>query len=341
MVDIALGGFSGIQLDNFKIAPEVVGASLTFQSAGRTVQIKLPTDVNQEANYTCQHWKADDKPYSYNLHRLFVRADFGEQLDLPPEILGKPTNQFDLIPTLQQDQLETLAYSFALTADTLYNRFLGVVRWKMLDGVFGRPEHQDFPGWTKVIDWASDASVWGKGGMLKVCYRLPVTADDWSQIEAALQNDGTSPIYFDLLFDAEQHYEARSLNRCVVETAMACEVYVKERITTHLPKPLSPVARSLIERARMPDQFKMLRETLTPAEEQQFDGIRPNLNQLIEARNKVVHTGKNDGLTDPICLDFLHTARSLLTLGRLNAPKFFPRNTREFQGIKYSKIPGL
>jgi len=50
MVDIALGGFSGIQLDNFKIAPEVVGASLTFQSAGRTVQIKLPTDVNQEAN---------------------------------------------------------------------------------------------------------------------------------------------------------------------------------------------------------------------------------------------------------------------------------------------------
>lgn len=191
-----------------------------------------------------------------------------------------------------------------------------MLRWKTLNGAICRPAViGPYRERTFLTERESGHKFWCTTAMLTVQGTHTVTVQQWAGAQAALQRGETSPIWFDLVFDAREHLELGDLNRTVVDLAMACEVCMKHRTMASLPQGLNSSVLRYLDRARVRDRrFKMFEETLSPASVEQFLPLRNSLEALFDDRNEVVHGGTSATLVEADCHNYLSTALALITL---------------------------
>jgi hypothetical protein len=345
MVLVNLGFESALTVHNVTITPDMVGASMSFMSQGREVRIELPSDTKVRSYFRPASSGADGTVYLYHLHRLYVRFDIGETRELPPELLESPRNQYELVSEEEEHWLANKREDLDDVGKAFYERWLRVLRWKVLDGSIGRIQQEPLSGFANITDWTTQQRIWGGGGSSDVfdTTRPKLTKPLWVETEQALQGGGGAPIYFDLLFDAEQQFEIGDLDLCVVQLAVACEVYMKERITAVIPANLlPPAAMELLERARVRDgKFRMFVETLPAPQVTPFKLIRDDLDALFRARNNVAHKGSDQALNDTDCLRYVNTTRSLLLLGTTGLRTYHPLTNRLYKHMHLPSKPKL
>ena len=320
------------------ILDDLVGASMSFKKDGTLIRIELPSDRTRTDHLrkTGNQIDAAGQPIDkYDVAwvkivvedaevlRLLDRADLRQPDDTHEQVVAKSKGAVF-------EDLEKRGAIAENLVKSVYDAWARAIQWATLDGTYGRIPKRQQMGGTALINKFNDYEIFSTGRVsdLFVTYRY-LTRDAWSAAEQALQNGGV-PVYWGLLFDAEQHFEGRDLNRSILDLAMACEVYTKERIRKTLPGPLTKGIEDVIERAPMPVQMNLLEEALTglELELEQYKAIRKLVGKIYDARNTVVHAGSNDELTDQECYEDLKVGRQLLMLGKTGFPEYIPISAR-------------
>ena len=134
--------------------------------------------------------------------------------------------------------------------------------------------------------------------------------------ESALKGGLQVPVHFDLLLDAEHHlFELGDLRRSVIDGAVCCEAFMRQRVAGQLPVGLGATARKHVERANVrPTLMDMFAEKLDDGGRARFDALRQSLDTLFVARNEILHRGIKKDLTTAGCTAFLKSARDLMFL---------------------------
>lgn len=330
MVAVNLGFELAVEVNKMPIKAELVGACMSFSALGWKVRIELPADTKVKSYYS-PFLRGENGPSAYDLHRLYVRLPLGEARDLPEEVLTLPMGQFEIMPKEDQGWLTRKAEDLNEVARAMYQRWLSAVRWKLLNGSLGRVPWYPQVGSASITNWDTGHRIWGKGSSSDLIdLRTPrFDLAVWREIEATLQNNGRSPVSFDLLFDAEENFELGNLDQSVIQLAVACEVFMKGRLHNKLPPGASNSARRRIDQDKIrADNYKKFMGTLDPAELARFNAIVSDIDKLFVARNTAAHEGANRSLTDGDVLNFVNAARDLLLIDQPGPHTLMPRSHR-------------
>jgi hypothetical protein len=139
---------------------------------------------------------------------------------------------------------------------------------------------------------------------------------EWHEVEEALKLGQQSPIYIDLMFDGIEQFKLGELQSSVVDLAVACEAFMRARVSQNLPSGLTDAVLKYIDEIpirRVLDN--LLQDTLSDEQNGYLKSIRPTLRQLFKARNKILHSGHKEDLTPADCKKYIEAAKKLVAIG--------------------------
>ena len=98
-----------------------------------------------------------------------------------------------------------------------------------------------------------------------------------------------------------------------IDSAVACDEYMRHNVSGHLPATLRTTARKHVERANVrPTLVDMFADNLDDEQRARLSAVRVRLEALFTARNEILHRGHKKDPTQAACKDFLQVARGLL-----------------------------
>jgi hypothetical protein len=202
-------------------------------------------------------------------------------------------------------------------AENAFDAWLRVLRWKSNNGHIGRPILVGpESGWgTYLIEentghrfWAATRTLHGPPGQA-------LTLVEWSDAAHALSSGVFSPVHYDLLFDAIEHFQIEDFQRSIVDSAVACESYMRAKVMQTVPLGLGDSIRKYIDEANIRQVLnRFFPEILTEEKRAKLKGINSMLHQLFDARNTILHSGHKADLTLSECQRYLEATQTLIAL---------------------------
>lgn len=236
---------------------------------------------------------------------------------LPSEVLDRPPKAVDLFSANQRKGLDKQAERYGEIAAEAFDLWIRTLRWKCRSSLIGRPAIQGFEtAWgTYLLDDCSKKRIWVAPRMLTLGRYKRVTVQHRIAVGDALENGLSPPVFYDLLFDGEEHLRVGDLQRAVVDLAVACESFVRAEVVQWLPSTLKEALRNYIEEANV-RQFAIhfFPEILTPEDQKRLERLNCSLHRLFDARNTILHSGHKEDLTLDDCSEFLDVARELFSM---------------------------
>ena len=301
---------------SFAISTNLLGNSHEFLYESHHVKVELPklSDI-----------QGDDTPYvrvykGYDAGTVFVKnIDVVLSTNQKVRVPEKSLNMFSerdvyFFEESQRKNLDKLAEKYNNVAFKAYEKWAKVMRWKARATINGPEIRHDIrvkaPSLIDTVTgkqfYFTGMSSWG------LSYRV-INEDDWNRAQNALKNNEIPPAHIDLMSDAIKHFNARDLQRCVVDLAVACEAFLRAKVADKMPSDTPHSFRVYLDEVnirRLMDRF--INDILDENEKKVFSKVKSNLNQLFDARNKLAHIGTKDDITVEQCLVFLKTVYSLI-----------------------------
>jgi hypothetical protein len=293
---------------------------MRFVEDGLPVEVQLPSldrvdkhddEMMRTDVFTSRH--GEDPSYTVTVVDLITYPDETRLLPVDPvarrEVAGKG-----------DETLRGLVDKCSHVAERAFNRWAGVLRWKAKAHWIGRREFKWHPGsWQcSLFDRASREKIWGIGQHVgpPIYVDFQVTSEQWGQIEGALAGGESSPVYFDLLYDAKWALEYDELRRFVIDAAAASEVYMKTRTLETMPQGVTAAVRDYVARANVSRFYQHLFPDILPQGRANagWVEIKGDLHELFEARNTLLHDGTHDALKAADCQRYAKAATKLLNL---------------------------
>lgn len=307
------------------IEPALIGADLQFDQEGVRIRIKLPSadrinkpihedTFDTDISVTAHELTKPPTPLAYGVYSIFVLTYPNEPFDLPndPEsVKALSSGNRSLLRII-----ETGSY----LADRAFERWAGVLRWKSGAHWLARrrrPQHpHQWRGEVRLRESGQRLAGLSHGNMGVSHVGFNVTTKHWLQTEQALQAGESSPIYFDLLHDAQWVLETEELRRCVIDAAAACEVYMKTKVLDALPSGISPTVRRYTSRANVSKFYGDFFPDILPGGRSNptWEAIKGDINALFTERNTLLHDGTHEHLTHTDCARYVAAARTLLSI---------------------------
>lgn len=235
---------------------------------------------------------------------------------MPEGVLAQRPNARELLTEAQQDSLRTIADSHLKVATRAFERWARTMRWKTRSWRLGREELEVIrSGWGCHLRQAGTRNrVWVYHPPFIIYATPTVTLTQWTTAEAALAKGEESPVFVDLLLDAEMHLHSRDVRRATVDAAVAAETYIRAVVQRSLPSDTGEKVRDLIDQANIrPVMGKLYPEALD-----KLSPLKPDphtlktVHQLLDVRNKVVHLGDVAGVDAAKCRKYVDAVRRLL-----------------------------
>jgi hypothetical protein len=301
-----------IEVSNVDIPPALLGARFSVERDGRLVDLLLPSvddigkpEGNPRLQLTGSHTDGDPAKNSYSVSRILFRIPTTGALDLPEH---EPQNDSLGFKTMFAVVEET-----APIAHAVFNEWTRVIRWKCLNAWLARPEDES-SGWRGSLhDADTSERLLGTGSHTSTARWTKISVDAWIEAKQSMQDAVPSPIWFDLALDGQWHRDRGDLRRAVIDTAVACEVFLKSKVLDSLPLARAGL-KAHLERASV----SVFRERLFPeiipfGKHSTWDGIKNTLGELFTARNGLMHNGHRELLAND-CQRFCAAAQTLLTM---------------------------
>lgn len=189
-------------------------------------------------------------------------------------------------------------------------RLIELIRWHTNQTWVGRGGHRSYHDLRQA--WVPEG---GRGALIGTGHRLiqgstPVggvlLGEDfklldeaiWRQVAQDLYSGTTSGLHDRLLLDAHYFLHGGNLLRCVLEAAIACEVYARKRVSDLATAPDDPVLKELTRSGSFVERYLHLAPSYLRSrslKEEQPDLWR-RVQELFQARNNAAHVAK---LSDP------------------------------------------
>ncbi|MEW6716257.1 MAG: hypothetical protein AB1345_01955 [Chloroflexota bacterium] len=321
---------------NLYIEPALLGLEHEFSFEGYSIAISLPTskDIPSEDELfktpqddyrlfriSYNTWKEVNGhkiPVAYWIHSVDVKIKLVDTLSIPEDMLPRHPNAYNLITKEQQDHLNALADEYGQIAEKAFDLWVRIMRWKCDNSSIGRPEIRGVnSGWgTYLLEASSENRIWRGETVIRFHRSKPVTKKEWNEVQVALQEGQTSPIYYDLMFDAVEHMKIGDLQRSVVDLAISCESLLRKIVTQNLPIGLNDAMTNYISNAKI-NWFldKFFPQILQPPNALIFSNMKGKLKDLFQARNDIVHSRKPVLITLNECGEFIKVTKELILLG--------------------------
>jgi hypothetical protein len=304
---------------NFAVVPELLGRSHTFPFDQRTITIELPTidelsqDPTREGRVDILSYREEASstvPICLSVNSVDVLVQLPKQVHVPEQILHQPPNAYDVLSQDQQSHLEKLAETHGSIAEKAFDVWVRTLRWKSNNGSIGRPEVLGpRSGWTTyLLDETTRHRFWAATQIFKARSRMAVTLAEWNEAERVLGNGIRSPVFYDLMFDAMEHFRLGDLQRSVVDVAVACESFMRVKVKPYLPDVTDETNIRQVLNHFFP-------KTLSTDETRLLESIRYILHQLFTARNSILHSGNKADLTSSECQKYLEATEKLISIG--------------------------
>lgn len=324
-ITLPIGSWNRFVTRNLLIDPILIGASHEFTYEKSRVKIQLPSrkylpteplEGELLSFYVYKEVEGKKLPSHLRVHAVDVEIFTGQQVTINDAILNQLPNAYDLVPELRQNQFATIAEAHNSLAESAYNLWIRVLRWKSDDSAIGRPEvvgHKS--GWgTYLIAESTHGRIWNfsQPDTLEIGETV-ITPETWNDADSDLKSGMNPPIFVELMFDAVQHIKLGDFQRATVDMAVACESYLRMLVSSSLPSDLSNSVREYLDEANIrPVLTRMVPEILSDQERQQLKRIQSRLHKLFDIRNDIVHMGATQGLGSRDCQQFLEATKALI-----------------------------
>lgn len=301
-----------IEVTNVEIPEALLGASFRVEREGHLVELALPGagDIgtpteNPRLTLTSSHADGDPAKNGYSVSRVLVRVPSQEPLNLPQDAPSEDPIAFKAMYAVVEKN--------APVAELLLSEWMRIIRWKSLNAWVGRPADKS-TGWRgSLYEGDSSRRLVGTGShTIKARWTL-VTEVAWRAAAQAMDGREPSPLWFDLALDGEWHGDCGDLRRCVIDTAVACEVYLKSKVLDSLPLG-RPGLKAHLTRTPVSTFRDRLFPDLVPfSQHAAWQNIKGTIAELFTARNDLMHDGHRV-LVAHECRRYRDAARTLLTM---------------------------
>lgn len=318
---------------NFTVVPELLGLSHEFLFKNGQVKIELPSADNlpkeitdksisesRDSIITIRSYRKEDGrkiPIALLINSVDVEVCLNETITLPKEVLTRPTNPIDLLSEKQRTHLDQIGDSHIEFANEAFDRWIRILRWKSNNYSIARPDIHGFEsGWgTHLLNGATKRRFWRSPLTIAMYIATPMTLSIWHDIEATLKLGQESPVYIDSMFDGIEQFHVGNLQQSVVYLAVACEAFMRVRVMQNLPRGLTPAIVKYIDEANIRQiQEHMFKDTLTAEQTKSLSSINSRLHQLFNARNTILHSGRNEDLTSDDCQQYIKATKKLIAI---------------------------
>lgn len=309
---------------NFVVSPELMGGSHGFYYDKAKTTIKLPnlSSVDRGKEYDAvaevgTRRSSDNEPLNYIILKVDVEINLSEKAAFDPEVLNRNPVAYELFDEVETQQYEENSNRYEKIAKNAFEYWVSIVRWVLDDYSIGRKEIiGNESGWSTYLNEVETSkTVW-----IQMCmYTLPgcsvVSKANWEEIQAKLDGGDKIPIYVSLKHDAEENMSNGDYRRALVDLAVSCETFLRYTVLNTLPSSLHEDFANLIEEASISQYVnKYFKKLLKESELSEYKRISSELTSLFSKRNKLMHMGKQDGVTSENCERYLNVVNKLLSL---------------------------
>jgi hypothetical protein len=301
-----------MELSNVDIPQSLLGASFVVRRGNLDVEFALPgaEDIDKPASnprlrLTGSHRDGDPAKNVYEVNRVILRVAVPGTLELPLEAPDKDPVAFE--------RMYAVVEKTAPIAQQVLNEWTRTIRWTSRNAWIGRPPH-DAPGWQGSLHAAEDGRrLVGTGSATATVRWTLVKEAAWTAARRAMAASEPSPLWWDLALEGTWHLGCGDLRRCVIDTAVACEVYLKTKVLDALPTAQRGL-KTHLKRANISVFRERLFPDLVPFSQQStWDGIKGTLGELFQVRNDLMHNGQRE-LRAEDCRRFSEATHSLLAI---------------------------
>jgi hypothetical protein len=319
------------RIPNLAIEASLIGATHLFLFESAEITIRLPEeDLSQLSEYPKDNgnglsklsvygWKGEGTSKSPILYaeELDVEVDLSENVLLHPEMLKDTKIVHGLLTKNEEEVLEHRAEEYQELADRAFEYWLKILRLVKRDSSIGRSTRPDYGrGFLSYIrESKTFRPVWSPKVHLKAEIRKPFSLEQWDAIQRRLKSNDISPLYYEYYFDGILHKKEKDTKRAVIDFAVSCEVYLRNKVTQSLPMELEDSIVGVIDEVPIRRVIENIFPTLLSSTGKQiYKKLISALHQLFDERNKVLHEGTPKNLSEENIERFFRTSEELLRL---------------------------
>lgn len=309
---------------HFAVLPDLLGKQHAFPFEGASILLTLPNfdqvdsdNGSHDVASISSRRATDNEPLEIAVHKVDVEVTADFTYPIPTDALTRHPNALDLFSEDQQRQLEDAANKHQQRAEEAFHYWVRIMRWVCDDYRIAREDVSGFHsgGRTYLLDEATDHRVWSQSLMFRVPGRRRVNGTEWAAAQETLADGKQPPVYIERKHDAQAQLETGEYRRALIDTAVACETYLRTIVIRHLPESLNTRLLEYIEEGNI-SQFinKFVAEFLDEAGNQQFGRLKSDLFSLFDRRNKLMHLGSTQDVNHDVCQRFVGVMEKLLAI---------------------------
>lgn len=307
------------------VTPSLMGRSISFTHNGYKVTIKLPGVDRVASNHDDEglavkgSWKADtNEVIYYGIKSVDVTVEVADEMDISNEVLKRNPNAVDIIDTDSQTTLDSLAKEYGEISKIAFEYWVSLLRYASRSHRICRNiSIGSESGWSEYLMEADSGKRIWVSGLDVIIYKEEVITDQiWEKVCKYAEINKIPPLHLTLLSDALDCIDNSDYKRALVDLCVSCEVFLRGSVITNLPKDTSEQVKRVIEEANI-NQFvsHLFPEWLDDDAEKLYrKNIKPEISSLLDKRNKLMHVGSNNGITEENCRRYAKALESLYDL---------------------------
>ena len=305
--------------------PSLMGRAISFGRNDLIVTVKIPPiervgdshDENALAHRGAWNSKTGEAIY-YVIHMVDVLTTCASEVELPPEVLIKHPNAYELIDKTTQDSLNLIANETEAVAVSGFEYWVSLLRWVTGSYSICRATRVgSSSGWSTYLhDSLTEKPVWIASQTFVVHGYRTVTGGDWARVQQLSAIAEEPPIYAVLHGDALDCLEFGDYRRALVDLSVACEVFLRTYVLRSLPAGVPVKVMRLIEEANINQFVSHLFPALLgkDAKQEYKKTIKDELSSLFSRRNKLMHVAELHGATLENCRRYERATKALFQL---------------------------
>jgi len=310
---------------NLCVAAKLMGSAHAFVFEEHHITVRLPKyeDANRGEKYdqiadVSSSCTDTNESLSFMVYKVDLEIEVPDLVNVPEEALTKPPKQIDHFSQEQKEIVDDIIKTHSLMAERAFDYWLGIIRWASGNALIGQPEISGVKsGWsTCIMDAPTNKRVWiGPITLKSTIYRSWVEDKHWRIAADHLKLGDELPLHLRFLHDAEASVSSEHYKKSILESAMACEVYLRYSVFEFIPKDTPQELKTYIQEANINQYASKFFKSLVPESHQkQYKKLLQEISSLMSRRNSYVHMGYMEGADRENCHRFTHAMKTLFNI---------------------------
>ena len=306
---IEVGARKRYETNGLHIVPSLAGAHHHIVRGRYRLRFELPKRPHprdwqiEDAPIACyqyrQHKSGRRSPITFSVNRVTCILETPRKAKIPTSALG--VVDVSLFGSREREKLYHWAGEYSAVMDGVFSYWLSVLRWR--SGVYGIgvPYLKSDPVYdgTYLIDFRNGQRFFSE--MTSIGFKMEgaLTARQWGDVQRVLSRNEPTPLWHILLAEADQQLGVQDHRRFLVDLALACEIVLRHLVQVVLKQRVAIELVNTIAITRVIDNLKNLE--FRPKRWNSLKACIPDLKQIFEYRNKIMHRGWREYVSQDGC----------------------------------------